>query len=495
MRRPEDFPDSDKRIFTRPELPSKEDLEDVYLIGICGKGMGALAELFCQEGYHVRGSDSAAYPPMSTRLSKLGIPVDEGYDVQHLNPHPGLVVVGNACTPTHVEAAFARENNLVQASFPEALARYFLAERRAVVVAGTHGKTTSTGLTIHLFREAGLDPGFLVGGVMVDAERTSNVGTGSHFIVEGDEYDSAYFDKRPKMWLYEPQVAIVTSMEFDHADIYDDWDEYQEAFRHFVQLIPSDGLLVLNGDDENVRGLANHTACRIVFVGHGKENNVFGSRIRVEEGGQRFHITSDISDPFDVFLPMGGDHNRFNALAVAAVALHEGIPSEQIQRGLASFEGMKRRQEVRGEVNGILIVDDFAHHPTAVEGTIRAIRERWQERRIVAVFEPRSNSSRRKLFEEPYGQAFDEADLVFISSPPLRHNDDPDDFLDPALVAEMTRKRGTPANAYDSARTLLQPLLNDIRPNDVVLIMSNGSFDGLTESLITGLSMRYLYKQ
>ncbi len=488
MRRLEDFPDANLRIFERQPLPDPAKVESVYLIGICGKGMGALAELFGQAGYAVRGSDEAAYPPMSTRLGSLGIPINEGYDVLNLDPAPDLTIVGNACTPTHVEAAFARENGLAQASFPEALAHYFLKGRRSVVVAGTHGKTTTTGLAIHVFKVAGLDPGFLVGGVMVGEEATSGIGSGSHFIIEGDEYDSAYFDKRPKMHLYQPQIAILTSMEFDHADIYDDWQDYREAFRTFVRLIPEDGLLVLNGDDDAVRSLAAETAAKIVYVGHGEDNNVSARNVRVEEGGQRFEIAADGHASFKVFLPMGGAHNRFNALTVAALALHEGIPPNTIARGIASFQGMKRRQEVRGEFGGVLVVDDFAHHPTAVEGTIQAVRERWRGRRVLAVFEPRSNSSRRKLFEQPYGEAFDHADNVFLSAPPLRHNDNPGDFLDPAAVAELVAKRGTPAAAFDSAHELLPPLLRQTRIGDLILVMSNGSFDGLIDSLIAALN-------
>lgn len=487
MRRPEDFPDAHLRVFERPALPSKDDLQRVFLIGICGKGMGALGELFVQAGYDAQGSDAAAYPPMSTRLVSLGIPIREGYDAANLQPPPDLTIVGNACTPTHEEAAFARENGLAQASFPEALAHYFLDGRRPVIVAGTHGKTTTTGLATHIFKSAGLDPGFLIGGVMVGHEATSAVGGGSHFIVEGDEYDSAYFDKRPKMWLYRPKIGIVTSMEFDHADIYDDWEDYQNAFRTFVAKIPKDGLLVLNGDDPNVRQLANYTLASVVFVGHGSKNDVFADGIRLEQGGQQFTIRSKAHSSFDAFLPLGGAHNRFNALCVAAVALNEGITPEQVIEGLGSFQGMKRRQEVRGEFNDVLVVDDFAHHPTAVEGTIQAVKERWPGRRVVAVFEPRSNSSRRKLFETPYGKAFDGADLVFISSPPLRHNDDSADFLDPNVVAQLVDSRGTQATAHAGAAELLPHLLDEIEPGDLILTMSNGSFDGLVESLIHAL--------
>jgi UDP-N-acetylmuramate: L-alanyl-gamma-D-glutamyl-meso-diaminopimelate ligase len=457
--------------------------------------MGALAALFAEAGYAVRGSDEAAYPPMSTQLAAAGIPVDEGYRAENLRrAHPDLVVVGNAAVPTHPEAAYAREQGLAQLSFPEALAHYFLEGRRPVVFTGTHGKTTTTGLAVHVFRTAGLDPGFLVGGVMAGEERTAAVGTGPHFLVEGDEYDAAYFDKRPKMLHYRPQVAVVTSLEFDHADIYADWDDYREAFRAFVRLVPADGLLVLNGDDAAVRALAAESAAPVVFVGHDEGNDVTARRVRADEGGQRFEVVAPGADPFEVLLPLGGAHNRFNALCVAAVALHEGIAPEAVARGMATFRGMKRRQEVRGEAAGVLVVDDFAHHPTAVAGTLAGVRERWGARlrtgRLVAVFEPRSNSSRRKLFETPYGEAFDAADRVFLSTPPLRHNDDPADFLDPEAVAAHVRARGTPAEAFAGTDALLPALLDALRPGDLVLVMSNGSFDGLVDRLGAALRAR-----
>jgi len=491
VRRLEDFPDAHLRIFERPAPPDPSAIRSVYFVGICGKGMGALAELFAQAGYAVRGSDEAAYPPMSTRLAALGIPIDEGYDPAHLeDARPDLVVIGNACTPAHPEAAYAREQGLVQLSFPEALAHAFLARRRSVVIAGTHGKTTTTGLAVHVFREAGLDPGFLVGGVLAGEDATSAVGSGPHFIVEGDEYDAAYFDKRPKMWLYQPTVAVVTSMEFDHADIYADWEDYRDAFRRFVRLVPEAGLLVLNGDAPAVRALAAESAAPVRFVGLGDGNDVTARGVRAGEGGQRFVVEAPGVEPFEVLLPLGGAHNRLNALCVAAVALHEGLAPEAVARGLATFQGMRRRQEMRGEPGGVLVVDDFAHHPTAVAGTLAGVRERWPGRRLVAVFEPRSNSSRRKLFERPYGEAFDAADRVFLSAPPLRHNDDPADFLDPEAVAARVRERGVPAAAYAGADALLPDLLDALRPGDLVLVMSNGSFDGLVDTLLAALETR-----
>ena len=496
MRRLEDFADAELRVFARPPLPAPSDIERVYLVGICGKGMGALAELFREAGYAVRGSDEAAYPPMSTRLAALGIPIDEGYRAAHLDPPPDLLVVGNASVPTHPEAAAARERGLVQASFPEALAHVFLGGREPAVVAGTHGKTTTTGLLVHVLREAGLDPGFLVGGVMVGEEATSGLGSGRTFCIEGDEYDAAYFDKRPKMLLYRPHRAIVTSLEFDHADIYADMAEYRRAFQAFAALPPPHGLLVLNGEDAAVRELADHTWARVRLYGvEGAEPqgvgrfDVAARGLAAEPGGQRFSLVVGGEAAAEVRLPMGGRYNALNALAVAAVALDCGATPQQVAAGLGSFRGMKRRQEVvhDGGAGGPLVVDDFAHHPTAVEATIRGVRERWPGRRVVAVFEPRSNSSRRKAFEAPYADALAAADAVFLSTPPLRHNDRPDDFLDADAVAAAVQSSGTPAARYASADALLPDLLAALGPGDLALVMSNGSFGGLPRRLAEAL--------
>lgn len=485
------LPDADLRIFDRPALPAPEDVRDVYLIGICGTGMGALAGLLQQAGYAVRGADEGVYPPMSTRLAEMGISVETGYDVAHLDPAPDLIVVGNACTPTHPEAAYARERGLAQCSLPEAVAHFFLQGRRSLVVAGTHGKTTTTGMLVHLLQAADLDPGFLVGGVMQGRGTSYAVGDEPHFVIEGDEYDSAYFDKRPKFMHYQPQSAIITSMEFDHADIYDDWDDYRAAFRAFARTVPGGGLLALNGDDPEVRALADHTEATVRYFGlEDRDDDVSATGLETTPDGQRFTLLVDDEPQADVFLSMSGHHNLLDALAVCTVALQEGLSPEQIADGFASFRGMKRRQEVRGEVGGVIVVDDFAHHPTAVRETVRAAQARWPERRVVAVFEPRSNSSRRKVFEQAYGEAFDDAAQVFLSAPPVRHNDAADTMMDPETVIERIRARGAEAAVYPDADALLPPLTEALRPGDVALVMSNGSFGGIHQRLLDALNAR-----
>jgi UDP-N-acetylmuramate: L-alanyl-gamma-D-glutamyl-meso-diaminopimelate ligase len=490
MKKLAELPDADLRIFDRPDPPAPNSIATVHLIGVCGTGMGSLAGLLQQKGYQVNGSDEKCYPPMSTRIAEMGVRLYDGYDAEHLNPPPDLVIVGNACTPTHSEAAYAREHHLPQLSLPEAIAHFFLQNRRSLVVAGTHGKTTTTGMLVHVLRSAGLDPGFLVGGVMVNDNASYDVGSGPHFVIEGDEYDSAYFDKRPKMMHYRPTSAIITSMEFDHADIYDTWDDYREAFRSFSGLIGQGNVLVINGDDPEVRALANYTDARVLYLGlEDGDDDVTARDIKPISGGQTFTLVLQNQPIVDIFLPMSGRHNLLNALAVCAVAIEEGVAPGALATGFASFQGMRRRQEVRGEAFGVIVVDDFAHHPTAVYATIRSIAERWPERRIVAVFEPRSNSSRRKVFERAYAESFDDAARVFISSPPLRHNDDSMNLLDSTRLVEMIEERGTPAAAFPNAEALLPALLNDLRAGDVALIMSNGSFDGLHDELMSALQI------
>lgn len=485
MRALSDFPDAHLRIFQRPEVPPASEIQSVYLIGICGTGMGSMAGLFKEAGYHVSGADEAAWPPMSTRLREMGVDFHEGYDEAHLTPPPDLIITGNACIPTHPEAQYAREKGLVQQSFPEALAHFFLKDKRALVVAGTHGKTTTTGILAHTFLHAGKDPGYLVGGVMTNTGTSYQVGKGTHFIVEGDEYDSAYFDKRPKFLHYQPTCAIVTAMEYDHADIYDSWEMYREAFEQFAGIVNPKGTLALCGDEEAVRNIAPFTQAQIRYYGvHFKENHVSAINIRPVDGGQFFTPIVDGLPLTEMFFPMSGKHNLTNALGVLTIALAEGLTPEEIAAAFLSFKGLKRRQEVRGIENDVVVIDDFAHHPTAVEATLSAIREHWPSRRVIAVFEPRSNSSRRKVFEDAYAQAFHHADAVFISAPPLRHNDDPANFMDVQQVTDRIGASGISAAHFPHAEALLPALVQMVRPGDVVLIMSNGGFGGIHDKLL-----------
>ncbi|SHK80072.1 UDP-N-acetylmuramate:L-alanyl-gamma-D-glutamyl-meso-diaminopimelate ligase [Rhodothermus profundi] len=490
MKRLEDYPDAHLRRFERPPLPPPTSVRTVYLIGICGTGMGTLALLLREAGYQVSGSDAAAYPPMSTLLHRHGISFYTGFDPAHLEPPPDLVVVGNACTPTHPEAAAARERRLPQCAMPEALSHFFLQNRQPVVVAGTHGKTTTAGLLAHVLSQAGMDPGYFIGGVMIGSETSGRIGSGPWFVVEGDEYDSAYFDKRPKFLHYRPRAVLLTSIEFDHADLYDDLDDYREAFEQLVALLPFDGLLIAHSDDPTVRQVTRTAYSRVRTYGLHTRCNVTVGQVYPTPEGQHFTLVVDGQELGRFFLPLSGRHNLRNALAVCAFGLQIGLTPEQLRKGLASFPGMKRRLEVRGEAGGVLVVDDFAHHPTAVRETLRAARQRWPDRRLVAIFEPRSNSSRRRRFEQAYMEAFDDADEVWLSTPPFRHNDHPEDFFSPEAVAAGIRSRGIPAHIAEGAHVLLPLLLEALRPGDVALIMSNGPFGNLHERLLQALTQQ-----
>ncbi len=485
------YPDAHLRIFDRPKAPEICDLKSAYLIGICGTGMGSLAGLFKESGVTVSGSDAAAYPPMSDQLTEQGIPVYEGFEADRIDGSTDLIVVGNACSPTHVEATRARELGLAQVSLPEALATYYIRDRKSLVVAGTHGKTTTTSLLLHVFRTAGLDPGYLVGGVLSDQSKSYSGGTGDLFIIEGDEYDSAYFDKRPKFLHYKPQTAIVTSVEFDHADIYESFSDYIEAFQAFVDRIPPGGLLVRNGDDPKCMALSIPTGVRSIEYGLSSETcSLTAADIEGSDSGQSFDIVLHGITIGRVRLSLCGVHNLMNALAVCSVALDEDVSLRQIQQALDTFSGIQRRQQIRGIVSDTIVVDDFAHHPTAVRATVDSIKARWPDRRLIAVFEPRSNSSRRRVFEEGYAEAFGNADAVFLSRPPFRHNDRTDDFLDIDRLLGRIELPDRNTMAAEGADALLPPLLDYILPGDVVLIMSNGGFGNIHDRILTMLSAR-----
>lgn len=503
MKEASEFPDAHLRVFDRRTVSADDDVRSVYFIGICGTGMGSLADLFRKAGFDVSGSDANAYPPMSDTLREAGITIHEGYDAGHLDNRPDLIVVGNACTPTHPEAARARDESLPQLSFPEAFAEFFIGQRRSLVVAGTHGKTTTSALLAHTATAAGLDPTYLVGGVVLNGESSCRVGSGDITIVEGDEYDTAYFDKRPKFMLYRPTAAVVTSLEFDHADIYDDWDDYRGAFERFVGLVPDSGYLVLNNDAPAVTDLARHATAQVLRYGLlGNENDIPAGRdiwqqpditaenVVVDESGIRFDLILPDEAPIPTTLPVTGRHNLSNALAVAALAWSQGISPTDIVSAFRSFKGIKRRQEVIGTIDDVIVIDDFAHHPTAASVTIAGVRERWKTRRLVAVFEPRSNSSRRKVFEQPYIDAFAQADVALFARPPFRHNDSVDDFMDVERICEALRVRGIDASASGDQPTLRARLSQSIRPGDVVLIMSNGGFGGLHNWVLGELSSR-----
>ncbi|HVP61341.1 MAG TPA: Mur ligase family protein [Myxococcaceae bacterium] len=470
-----------------------EQARRVHLLGVAGTGMGSFAGMLKAVGHVVTGSDQNVYPPMSDVLAAWGIEVMTPYRPENLDQaKPDLVVVGNVIRRVNPEATAVRERRLPSMSFPAAFGALFLRGRHPVVVVGTHGKTTTSALTAHLLVTAGLDPSFLVGGVTGNAGSNFRVGNGPQVVVEGDEYDTAYFDKGPKFLHYQPRTAIFTSMELDHADIYRDEAHYASAFERFVALVPPDGLIAVSAAWPAAVALARRGRARVVTYAVAPEvsADVQAQDVTHHPDGVRFTLLERGRRLGQVHLAVPGLHNVENALGAWAAIGPLGVTFEAFSAGCASFLGVKRRQEVRGEVNGILVVDDFAHHPTAVRETIHALRARWPARRLWAVFEPRSNTSRRKLHQAAYAGSFDGAARVSLKTPEKHDQVPAGEELDiPRLVADL-EAQGIEADAASDVPTLVARVAAEARPGDVVLGMSNGSFGGFHSALLAVLGER-----
>ncbi len=461
--------------------------QHIHLLGICGTGMAALAGILKEQGHQVTGSDEHVYPPMSTLLENLGIPLQNGYRPENLTPAPDLVVVGNVIRKDNPEAQAVLAQNLPRLSLPEALNRFLVGDRQSLVVAGTHGKTTTTALIAWLLFALGLDPGFMVGGIAKNFQTNYRVGGGRYVVMEGDEYDTAFFDKRPKFVHFHPRAAVLTSIEFDHADIYPDLDRIIAAFETFLGTIPPGGRVFAWGDAPLVREVCGRNHAPVAFYGAGSEVAWQAAAIRPAPGGMQFTALKEGARWGDFFLPMVGEHNVLNALAALAVLAEVGAEVPDLQKALPGFRGVKQRQEVAGEFQGVLVVEDFAHHPTAVAVTLAAVRRAYPERRLVAAFEPRTNTSRRKIFQKPYAQAFKDADLILVREPPDLWKVEPEEqFSSRELVADLTAA-GSQALYFPDTDALLGGLMTALRPGDVVLVMSNGDFDLLVARLCEAL--------
>jgi UDP-N-acetylmuramate: L-alanyl-gamma-D-glutamyl-meso-diaminopimelate ligase len=476
------------------ELP--EHLQHVHLVAIAGTGMGALAGLLHARGLRVTGSDRMLYPPMSDALARWGIPVALGFEPKNIeSPRPDLVVIGNAVRADNPEAQAAIASGIPYRSFSDALYQLAIAGRHSVVVAGTHGKTTTTSLLGSLLVRAGRDPSVLVGGVALDFDGPFREGNGPHFVVEGDEYDTAFFDKTPKFWHYHPQTLLVTSVEFDHADIYRDLDHVKEAFRTLVRAMPADGVIVAALDDANVCDVLDGARCRVLGYGVGEGEHGFRA-VDLEAGpdGTRFRVVRDETEVATALVPMYGTYNVANALGALATAVALGVPVREAAAALAGFRGVRRRQEVRGTERGVTVLDDFAHHPTAVRETVAAMRVRYPGRRLVAVLEPRSNTSRRALFQRDFADALAGADRVVVSvvppEPIYSATGAVTEFLDAAQIAADLRARGVDAAALEGVDAIVDHLAAGAAPGDVVLVMSNGDFGGLWGKLLAKLAAR-----
>jgi UDP-N-acetylmuramate: L-alanyl-gamma-D-glutamyl-meso-diaminopimelate ligase len=454
-----------------------KSIRRIHLVGVAGTGMGSFAGMLKAAGYDVTGSDENVYPPMSDMLRAWSIPAMTPYAPKNLDEaRPDLVIIGNVIRRVNPEATAVRERGLQQMSFPAALGSLFLKERHSVVIAGTHGKTTTSALMGHVLAAAGRDPTFLVGGVTKNYGGNYRLGRGPHFVVEGDEYDTAYFDKGPKFLHYQPRTVILTSVELDHADIYRDLAHYESSFEKLVALIPAEGTLVVCDAYPNAVRIARGCKGRVVHYSAAQ-----AGALSFSSAGARFTVGGE-----ELLLPLGGRHNVENALGVYAAARSLGLSADEIRQGFASFQGVKRRQEERGEPRGVLVIDDFAHHPTAVRETIAAVKGRYQGRRLVAVFEPRSNTSRRNLHQSEYARSFEGADLAFIKVPE-KHDKIPEgEGLD---AAKLASELPMPAHAVASVDALVQDVAAQAKVQDVVLVMSNGGFGGFIDKLLARLKV------
>jgi len=464
-----------------------KNVKTVHIIGICGTGMGALAGMFKEAGIEVTGSDDHVYPPMSTFLLEQGIGVAKGFQPGNLSRRPDLVVVGNAVSRGNLEVEAMLDHALPYCSLPQALNRFFVHGKAALVITGTHGKTTTSALLAWVLAMAGLDPGFMVGGILKNLGRNYNVGGGSYFVVEGDEYDTAFFDKGPKFHHYVPSHAILTSVEFDHADIYSDLSQVKKAFCDFVKAMPKDALLVGCQGDPIVRELMASAHCWTTGYGFEKSSVWSIKNVRIDPPWTYFRATRRGEAFGDFKTPLMGRHNLLNALAVIAVADDLRIPAELICHALETFEGIRRRQEIRGIKGGITVIDDFAHHPTEVRETLAAARSFYPDRRIVAVFEPRTNSSRRKVFQQQYAESFDMADLVCVREPPLMERIPVQERFSSEQLTEELLAHGKEACYLPDTDAMVDHLIRVAKPGDIILVMSNGGFDSIHERLLNRL--------
>ncbi|HUO13401.1 MAG TPA: UDP-N-acetylmuramate:L-alanyl-gamma-D-glutamyl-meso-diaminopimelate ligase [Verrucomicrobiae bacterium] len=455
----------------------------IHLIGICGTAMASLAGMLKQRGFHVTGSDAAAYPPMSEFLRELDIPVAQPFDPHNLEPRPDLVVIGNAISRGNVELEFVLDRRLPFCSLPQLLHDEFLRGKEVLVVAGTHGKTTTTSMLAWIFHSAGLEPSFLIGGIAENFGSSFQLGEGKHFILEGDEYDTAFFDKGPKFLHYFPDSVILTSVEFDHADIYKDLDAVETAFKRLVNLIPRRGRLIAFDSGESVERCIAKAFCPVERYGAGNKAAWRMTDLKLDPGRTSWRVLRDGKPWADLEFALAGEYNVWNATAAAALAASCGISKDAIAAALKTFKSVKRRLEVKAQVHGITIIDDFAHHPTAVAGTLKALRARHSGARLWAVLEPRSNTLRRRVLQNDLAHSLAMADEVVVANVFQSDAVPENERLElPGLAAEIERK-GRRARLLADADAIVNTIAPELRDGDVVAILSNGGFGGIYEKL------------
>ena len=457
-------------------------VHSVHFVGICGTAMASAAMAMREKGFNVTGSDQNVYPPMSTFLAESRIDVMTGYSERNLTHKPDLVVIGNAISRGNPEAEFVLDHKLRYCSLAELLKDFFIRGKRSLVVTGTHGKTTTTSLLSWVFEHNGLNPSFLIGGIPNNLGRGARFTDSEWFIIEGDEYDTAFFDKRSKFVHYLPEVAIINNVEFDHADIFESLASIKTAFKHFIRLIPRNGLLIGNGDDPTLAPLLDVTHCPVKRFGLGDGNAIQAFNIRYGPTATEFEIPS-----FKFHINMVGELNVRNALAVVACAKHCGLKNHQIQSGFDTFKGIKRRMEVRGIAGGITVVDDFGHHPTAIRETLRALRIKYPTQKLWAIFEPRTNTTRRNVFQTELAKSFADADAVVVSEVARLELLALDERLNPDKLIQDLKMAGKDASYLSDADTIVAHLAKCARGGDIICVFSNGGFGGIHSKLLDRL--------
>jgi UDP-N-acetylmuramate: L-alanyl-gamma-D-glutamyl-meso-diaminopimelate ligase len=459
----------------------------VHLSAVCGTAMASLAGLLRERGHEVTGSDQDVYPPMSTQLEALGIEVRSPYAASNVPQDADLVVIGNALSRGNPEVEAVLDRRQRYTSLPALVAEELLRERRSLVVAGTHGKTTTTSLLAFLLDRAGRHPSFLIGGVPVDFSRSYRLGRGADFVIEGDEYDSAFFDKRPKFVHYLPTTAVIGNVEFDHADIYPDLDAVKTAFVRLLHVIPASGLLVAGSESPALASLLPQARCRVETFGLHAEADWRAVDVRAAGLGSRFRLVRKGRDLGELELPLAGEHNVRNALAALAAASEAGVEPLAVREALAAFRGVKRRLEERGCARGVTVYDDFAHHPTAVAATLQALRAAGGPGRLIAVFEPRSYTSRTRVFQADFARAFGAADRVLVAAAHLPGKVPEAQRLSEAELVAAIRGQGRDAVFVPSVDAIVAALAAELRPGDRVAILSNGGFGAIHEKLLRAL--------
>ncbi len=456
----------------------------VHMLGICGVGMVGLARLFLSAGSSVTGTDQSVYPPMSLQIREMGIDIREGYKPENLQPGPDLAIVGNVIRSENPEAMELARLGIPFTSMAGALENYFLKDKIRIVATGTHGKTTCTSMISWILFDQGLDPSFFVGGIPRNFDCSSRLGNGRFFVIEGDEYDTAYFDKNPKFLHYRPDIAVITSVEFDHADIYRDVDQIKLQFSRLADIVPEKGTIIACSDYQNIRDVTQFSHAQVDYYGAGNDCKWSLGELSHLHEGVFIQIRKYGKTVCEGTVPVFGVHNAMNTLASVAVAAKLGVDPVKAMDSMGKFRGVRRRQQVYDVADDITLIDDFAHHPTEVRLTCEAVKARFPDRRLVCVFEPRTNTSRRSFFQKDYVTSFLSADLVILRDAAVRNVDKDFDIFDSSKLAADLKAAGKQAHAFADAGEILNHLSNVLVRKDVALIMSNGNFEGLLSGLI-----------